>query len=414
MEERTNCFLHAWMPAGSQVRVHSDTSAPVPTRAQTTGRAFFLRLVYNVLMKNQPSIEKLDRNMAPAAGSTRPVAWHCPKAAPFHIAGFAWFDSDRLYRRMPLHPREPLPAAVDQLANATAGGQIRFRTDSTQIAVRVRLAGLANMNHMPATGQCGFDAYLEQDGRKVYYNTTKYDRTLQAYDYLLCDLEPGRVYSVTLNFPLYMGVEEVLVGLDPAAQILPPPAYADPRRVIVYGTSITQGGCASRPGMCYTNILSRRINLEFINLGFSGNGKGEPEVARTIASIPNPALFVLDYEANAMGIDNLRRTFPEFLRILRQAHPQTSILAVSQIPFATEAFHASACAARLHRRDFQRDTIDALRAAGDANVHFFDGSNLLGDDWQESTVDSVHPNDLGFWRIANSLEPAFRSILTLP
>ncbi len=368
-------------------------------------------------MQNKPkdlAPEKLDTNfqVAPAPGLAG-LAWRSPGHVPFHLAGFAWFDTDRIFRRLPAAPPEPIPPAVDQLANATAGGQIRFRTDSTQVAVRVKLTGVANMTHMPATGQCGFDVYLGEPGDQRYYLTTKYDRTQQCYEYLLCDLERGPTYSITLNFPLYQGVESVEVGLEPRTTILPPLPYASNQRVIIYGTSITQGGCASRPGMCYTNILSRRINLEFINLGFSGNGKGEPELARLIATIPNPGLFVLDYEANAMGIDPFRRTFPEFLRILRSAHPAVPILAVSKIPYATEAFHPSAIAARLTSRDFQRQTIENLRTAGDANAHFFDGSDLLGDSWDECTVDSVHPNDLGFSRMAASLAPVIKAILKL-
>lgn len=358
-----------------------------------------------------PAVEKLDKNMQAGQGPNRSLAWHDPRQGPFGIAGFAWLGIDHAYRRLPLHPQEPLPAAVDQLANATAGGQIRFITDSPQIAVRVKLAGLANMNHMPATGQCGFDAYLEVGGRKVYYNTAKYDRTLQNYEHLLCDLEPGNLYNVTLNFPLYMGVNEVLVGLEPQAKILPPLPYDSPKRVIIYGTSITQGGCASRPGMCYSNILSRRINLEFINLGFSGNGKGEPEMARTIATIGEPGLFVLDYEANVGGLEGMKRTLPGFIGILREAHRQAPILVVSKIPYSTEDLHTDARAARLASRDYQRYTVGNLRAAGDRNIYFCDGSNLLGADWQESTVDSVHPNDLGFMRMADSLTPVIREIL---
>lgn len=359
----------------------------------------------------QSSIEDLDENMRPVAGSSIPLKWHDPKVAPIQLAGFAWFDTDEAYRRMPLAPREPLPAAVDQLANATAGGQIRFITDSTLVAVRVQLAGVANMTHMPATGQCGCDVYLERAGRKVFYNAAKYDRSQQGYEILLCDLEPGNLYNVTLNLPLYMGVHDVRVGLEPKAKVLPPPPYDSPMRVVIYGTSITQGGCASRPGMCYSNILSRRINQEFINLGFSGNGKGEPEVARTMATIREPGLFVLDYEANSGGLEGMRSTLPEFIRILRQAHPRTQILVLSKIPYSTEDFHSQARAARLASRDYQRYTVDNLRLCGDGRIHFFDGSDLLGRDWPESTVDSVHPNDLGFMRMADTLTPVLQRIL---
>ena len=114
--------------------------------------------------------------------------------------------------------------------------------------------------------------------------------------------------------------------------------------------------------MCYTNILSRRVNLEFINLGFSGNGKGEPEVARIITTIDRPALFVLDYEANCNDYDRLTQTFPAFIRILRNAHPVVPMLAVSRIPFATEAWHPAAVEKRLRNRDFQKRIVEERRA----------------------------------------------------
>jgi lysophospholipase L1-like esterase len=341
-----------------------------------------------------------------------PLKWHSPKSAPFHLAGFAWFGAEGIYRRLPSKPAYPLPPAVDSLANSTAGGQIRFQTDSTRLSVKVRLRGLANMNHMPATGQCGFDCYLGPQGRQRYCNTTKYDHKQQSYECLLFTLPPSGMRNVTLNFPLYQGVEEVLVGLDEKAAIAPPPPYQSAGKVVVYGTSITQGGCAARAGMAYTNILSRRIPLEFINLGFSGSGRGEPEVAKVIATIANPALFVLDYEANCVSLELLQKTFPEFIRILREAHPKVPILAVTRIRPASECHDEAPLKARLARRDFQKKTVQALQKKGDRLIFFKDGSNMLGEDFDECTVDGSHPTDLGFVRMADALTPVIRKILS--
>ena len=339
------------------------------------------------------------------------LVWHSPKAPPFHLAGFAWFERDRVYRRMPVHPPYPLSDGVEALANNTAGGQLRFQTDSTRLALPVTLAGPADMDHMPASGQCAFDCYLGAPLNQRYLSTGRYDHHQTSYETRLYELAGHASRCVTLNFPLYMGVDDLLVGLDEAADVLAPPPYDSDGRIIVYGTSITQGGCAARAGMCFTNILSRRINREFINLGFSGSGRGEPEVARTIATIERPALFVLDYEGNSGGIEPLRKTFPEFIRILRDAHPDTPILAISRTRFANEHVDPNAQGERLERRDFQRKTIDDLRASGDANVHFLDGSDLLGDRFDECTVDGVHPTDLGFMRMADAIEPVIRRIL---
>ena len=356
-------------------------------------------------------VKKFDRAMRPGEAAGAELDWHSPKEPPIHLAGFAWFEKDRVYRRMPLEPPLPLPEAVDSLAHRTAGGQIRFQTDSRKLALRVKLTDVADMNHMPSTGQCGFDCYLGPTGKQRFLSVTKYDHHQTSYEIVLFELVRRERRNVTLNFPLYMGVSEVLVGLEQDAEILPPPPYDSDRRVVIYGTSITQGGCAARPGMCYTNILSRRINMEFINLGFSGSGRGEPEVARTIGAIERLALFVLDYEGNAGGIEPLRRTFPEFIRILREVHPTVPILAVSHVRFARESFDPNARDARRERRDFQNKTIEDLRVAGDENVHFLDGSTFLGEDFDECTVDGVHPTDLGFLRMADAMAPVIRGIL---
>ena len=341
--------------------------------------------------------------------------WHVPTERPFRLAGFAWFEQDHVYRRLPKAPQWPLPEAVDALANSTAGGQIQFQTDSPRLAVRVRLAGPANMNHMPATGQCGFDCYMGPPRCQRYCSTTKYDHRLTEYECTLLDFPPSATGSpmrnVTLNFPLYQGVEDVRIGVSPDARLLAPPPYDSDQPVVVYGTSITQGGCASRPGMAYTNILSRRLNRPFINLGFSGSGRGEPEVAHVMAEVPDPGCFVLDYEANASADQRLEKTLADFIDILRDAHPDTPILVVSRIRFAMESFSEDAVADRLKRRDFQQHEVERRRAAGDDRIFFHDGADLLGDDFDECTVDGAHPTDLGFLRIAHGLAPVLARVL---
>jgi len=352
--------------------------------------------------------------MQPETSATTAWRWHSPAEPPFRIAGFAWFQQDRVYRRLPIRPHPPVPDAVDALADCTAGGQAQFRTDSPRLALRVRLAAPADMVHMPATGQCGFDCYVGSPGSQRYCATTKYDLRLREYECELFEFPSAEERSITLNFPLYQGVEQVLIGLSPTARVQAPLAYEDERPVVSYGSSITQGGCASRPGMAYTNILSRRLNRPFINLGFSGNGRGEPEVAENIARLPRAAGFVLDYEANAGVADQLERTLPRFIGILRRAHPAVPILVVSKIRYAREHFLPQDLEGRVRRRDFQRDTVDGLRAAGDENVHFLDGGDLLGEHFDECAVDGVHPTDLGFWQMACGLEPVLRQLLEAP
>jgi hypothetical protein len=299
---------------------------------------------------------------------------------------------------------------VDDLANCTAGGQVQFRTDSRKLSVKVKLAAPASSDHMPQTGVAGFDCYLGPPKRQRYCSTTRFAFRADSYTCPLFDFPNRRMRNVTLNFPLYQGVKDVLVGLEPGARAQAPPPYDDARPVVVYGTSITQGGCAARPGMVFTNILSRRLNRPFVNLGFSGSGKGEPEVARSVAEIPDPACYVLDYEGNA-GDGLLEQTLGTFIGILREAHPETPVLVVSKVRMARDHFSPAAIRTCEEKREFQRRAVEERRAAGDEHIHFLDGGGLLGRDFDECTVDGVHPTDLGFWRIAKGLAPVLRGIL---
>jgi hypothetical protein len=335
------------------------------------------------------------------------LEWHSPLHQPFHVAGFAWFEKERIYRRLPQKSYH-LPPDVQSLADNTAGGQIRFQTDSSRLSVKVRLNGIANMNHMPATGQCGFDCYIGMPGEQKYYNTTKYDHTKQEYEFMMFENRYAGLQNITLYFPLYMGVEEVLIGLEPGSDVIAPPGYSSDKRIVIYGTSITQGGCASRPAMAYPNILSRKMNVEFFNLGFSGSGKGEAEVAEVISEIPNPGLFIVDYEANCVSPELFRTTLPEFIRIYRGRHPEVPILVLSQIRFGLEHFAPEYLELRLERKRIQQSVVEDYRKQGDDNIYFKDGGELLGDDYNDCTVDGIHPTDLGFHRMAEQLASEIR------
>lgn len=359
----------------------------------------------------EPCAAKLDPNMRALDKSTSSTTWHDPADPPFQIVGFPWFPQERLYRRLPLKPAEPIPPAVDALANCCAGGQIRFRSDSGRVSVRVSLMGAAGMGHMPATGECGCDLYVDVAGRPRYYGVTRYDHTQTSYDVLLFDHRRRELRVFTLHLPLYKGLKEIRIGLDPDATVAAPPPYASPGRIVCYGTSITQGGCASRAGMAYTNILSRLLNLEFMNLGFSGNGKGEPEVARLVADVPQPRLFLLDYDPNCPDAAHIEKTLPVFLQILRQRHPSVPVLVMSRIGYAHDLLQDEQRRDCELRRDTQARIVAEAQARGDRQIAFLDGSTLLGEDFEDCSVDGVHPSDLGFLRIAKGLEPVIRRML---
>ncbi|MCK5370628.1 MAG: hypothetical protein KAQ62_18825, partial [Cyclobacteriaceae bacterium] len=171
-----------------------------------------------------------------------------------------------------------------------------------------------------------------------------------------------------------------------------------------------QGGCVARPGMAYSNILSRKLDVQFVNLGFSGNGRGEPELAHLINQIQETSFIILDYEANAG--ETIVNTLGPFVNILREKHPDTPILIMSKIRYANATGGSSAYKSLMNNLDFQKSLVDARKAAGDKNIYFLDGSKVLGDDYDECTVDGVHPTDLGSLRIANGLLSAIKEILS--
>lgn len=365
--------------------------------------------------KKSSNIGRLDRNMAIKTVDENGLRWHQPYSKPFKLVGFNWFKEDHVYRRIPLKNTGVLSEGVESLSWHTAGGQVKFRSNASKISLKVKLRDSILMDHMPQTGSNGFDLYIGEPGNEKFGGVSRFEVGKIEYKSELFDCCDGKMRNFTINFPLYKGVDEVLIGLPADAELLPSPAFVSESPLVVYGTSITQGGCAARPGSCYSNILSRHLNRPFINLGFSGNGKGEPELAQIISSIKKPAMIILDYQANA-GV-TLQDTLPVFIKILRQHHRDVPILVVSCIKFGFIDFvcdDPKIVSKQKMLRDslrFQQQLVRKLRTDGDDNIYFLNGGTLLGSDYEECTVDLVHPTDLGFYRMANKIETKIKSIL---
>ena len=279
------------------------------------------------------SIAKLDPYMAIPETDENGIAYHSPFEAPFRLGGSAFQkEMHHQFRRMPFEPF--VSQSVDVLAWYTAGLQLQFKSTSKKVVIKAKLRHTELMHHMPQTGSSSFDLYVGGPGNWQLRCSARYDLKQQEFTSTVFERPDDGLREYLINFPLYNGVDELWIGLEDGAEILPPSPWSCDKPVVVYGTSITQGGCASHPGGAWTNILSRWHNCEFYNFGFSGSGRGEPAAAEILASIENPRCFILDYEPNAHN-DGIRNTLEKFLDILRSKHPEVPITVISKAPHAS-------------------------------------------------------------------------------
>lgn len=361
--------------------------------------------------KESLDLSEIDEYMSIKSVNTKGIRWHEPKDEHFQLLGFKWYEKEGIYRRLPKKPVHGIPYKVDRLANATAGGQIRFKTNSKRILLRAKLASGKTMSHMADSGRAGFDLYTGPLGKQVFRANTRFPHGSQSY---ICQLHYNstrQMEEYTVHFPLYSGVQHVEIGLDEGAKLLPPTPLKDDRSIVIYGTSITQGGCATRPGMAYPNILSRYLGREVVNLGFSGSGKGEPEIAKMIWEIDNKSLVVIDIECNTH--ESLRKVLEPFIETLRQKDPVVPILVLSRIRLARD-LGPKGETQRLGLVEYQRSVVEKMTTAGDSNLYFLDGGTLLREPWcYEATVDGTHPTDLGFVMMADALAPELKKILQI-
>lgn len=333
--------------------------------------------------------------------------WIPPQDPRLEIRGLPWFQENQgATIRLPLRLKPVLPPAVWNLGLSPSGGRIRFRTNSTRLAIRLEYPSPPNMANMHAFGQTGVDLYL--DG--VYRSTATAPKDAapgKTVEYVFFEGLPRATRDVLLYLPLYKPVNVLGLQIDGDAVITAPRRFATSKPVVFYGTSITQGGCASRSGMSYQAILGRQLNVDFVNLGFSGNGKGEPVVAGMTAEIDGAA-FVLDFAGNNPTVESLKEVYAPFLETVRAKHPNTPILAVTAIARANEDARSRAM------RQHIREVVSAKIAAGDKLLTLVDGLSLLGPNQLDGLVDGGHPNDLGFQWMAEGLAPHIAKVLQLP
>lgn len=320
------------------------------------------------------------------------------------VSGLPWFAEDKsVLRRLPARLKESFRTPVWNLAQSPSGGRIRFRTDSLSVGLVAESPDASAMHHMTSVGQNGFDIYVDGE----YLNSAWPDKDRKIAKTWAVGRE-RKLRDITLYLPLYKPVTVKEIAVDVGAKLEAPVPFALPKPVVHYGSSITQGGCASNAGASCQALVSRWLNVDFVNLGFSGNGLGEPAVAEAIAEI-DASCYVLDFWGNPTP-EVYEAALPPFVDILRKKHPSTPILVTSPFYFPGESLGGGLADAQNRKRKIARSFVEGRK---DPQIFFVDGLEMLSREQAVGLVDGVHANTLGFWFNAKGLEPHLRRALKL-
>jgi hypothetical protein len=342
------------------------------------------------------STERLDRQRG-TPGLDGTTVWY--DFRDLAVEGKGWSDTLSFYDRLPGKAKGKAPGDVWVFGHCTAGFCAYFATDAREIQVRWMLLNDAlAMLHMPATGVSGIDLYVrEKGGPWRFFNNGRPETTFNSMTFA-----PPPGCECLLYLPLYNGVKWVTIGIPQDCSIRTPSAEALGRRktVAYYGTSIVQGGCVSRPGQSPTALMARALDVNIVNLGFSGCGRMEPEMAEVLADL-DPAVFILDCLWN-MPPEFVAARVEPFVKTLRAARPTTPILLAEDSSYLGIS--------PTPRGIVLRKAIENLEAAGIEGLHFLPNRGMLGDD-SEGTVDGVHPNDLGMTRLAGVFTNALAAVM---
>lgn len=307
------------------------------------------------------------------------------------------------YGRMPEALQDEFRPDLLFLGRNSAGVAVRFSSDSPMVSAKWTLTNNYTMNHMAMTGIKGLDLYVLIDGRWMFIGTARPGAKENFSVFVKGMTKSEKEFMAYL--PLYDGVESLQIGVAKESGIGMPKINAlvkseSAKPVVIYGTSITQGGCASRPGMGYTSILSRLLGREVVNLGFSGNGRLDFSMSKAIA-MTDPGVIVLDCLPNTTS-QSVKDSAYRFITNILKSHSSTPLYMVENPNFA-HLIVDKATADELQRENAAwLELYNRLRREGYKNIFYIKADNFFGTD-NEGTVDGIHPTDLGMQRMAQKL-----------
>lgn len=317
---------------------------------------------------------------------------------PFKIYGLYKPSAENGFIRIPQSVADCLEAPLfkeQQLHKNTAGGRVRFRTDAKSITIRAKLDRADYSGNCNVLLRRNFDLYKKQGNRVVFETTfVHYSEESIKGNFLESSGLSGAMSEYTLYLPCYGNVYSLEIGFPEDAKVLAPTDYSIDKPIVFLGSSITQGGCAQRPGLQYQALISRDLDADFINLGFSGSCRAEKELMEYIAAIPMSA-FVYDYDHNTPTVEHLEESHLRGYKIIRKANPDLPIVLVTRPDL-------NICnKSEIEYRIIIQKTYHYGIENGDKNLYYIDGySFFAGNNYWDHTVDKCHPNDVGMFKMA--------------
>ena len=381
-----------------------------PNQPQTTLKGSFCKAKAMVVFMNY-NTKEVDPNMiVETTLKESDLKFYSVRNDPFDVYGLYDYRNGDQFVRMPLEVSKTVSSSVDFLCRQTAGGRVRFCTDSTYVAFKVVMPQIRYMSHMPLSGSGGFDLFIDSESgyENCFGGSIRPDFNARGgYEGIIRFAKREKRY-ITVNFPSYDSVSALYIGLQNDAMLDHGLKYRNEKPVVFYGSSITQGACASRPGNNYINILSRRLNMDFVNLGFSGSAKAEPEMLDYLASL-DMSVFVSDYDHNAPNVAHLEATHFKLYEKIREKHPDIPYIMASRPDFGIE----NKAKDSIERLNVVYNSFRRAKEAGDKNVYFLSGESMfIGRDRELCTIEGTHPTDIGFLKMANAFEDVFVRVIS--
>lgn len=336
------------------------------------------------------------------------VVWYDARKAPFSLHGFHEPKTEPTFRRVPKEVADATSEGVSGLGGMSAGGRVRFSTNSPYVAIRSKQPSVGRSTFETMIETAGFDLYIDGEfGSKCIGEFRIPDDMTDGYVALVYFGEFKERY-ITINFPIYSVVSNLEIGLNPSASLGGERPYRDIKPVYFYGSSIVNGTGASRPGLIYPNIISRDLNIDFRSLGFAGRAMGEQVMAEWLSK-QDMSVFVCDYDHNAPTLEHLETTHYAFYETFRKSNPDVPYIMITRPDFWTRIHEQEHI---LQRRDIIMTSYLKARANGDKNVYFIDGMSFFtGTHQYECSIDGVHPNDEGYLRMADAIGTMIKYVL---